>query len=467
MQKGTAGKGQVENMEALVRKQREFFQTHATLDVEYRIKYLKKLHAVITKREQDVLDALKADLGKCDMEGYMCEVGLTLAELSHQIKHIRKWAKKKHYKTDLTNAVARSYSIREPYGVTLVMAPWNYPFMLTMEPALGAIAAGNTCVIKPSAYAPATSQIIAEIIKEAFPPEYATVVLGGRAENTALLEQRFDYIFFTGGVTVGKLVMEKAAAHLTPVTLELGGKSPCVIAKDANLKVAAKRVVFGKYLNCGQTCVAPDYMLIEESIRDEFVELLKKEIEAMYTADPLSNSAYGKIVNEKHFERIMGLICPEKVVCGGNGNAKTQQIAPTIMVDVTADDAVMQEEIFGPILPILTYKTLDEAEKFILEREKPLAFYLFTEDKSVQERFMSHISFGGGCINDTVMHLTSSEMGFGGVGNSGMGDYHGKKSFECFTHEKSILDKATWIDVPMRYQPHKESKWAMIKWLLK
>ena len=454
-------------MEALVRKQREFFQTHATLDVEYRIKYLKKLHEVITRHEQEILDALKADLGKCDMEGYMCEVGLTLAELSHQIKHIHKWTKKKHYKTDITNAIARSYSIREPYGVTLVMAPWNYPFMLTMEPVVGAIAAGNTCVIKPSAYAPATSQIIATIISEAFPPEYATVVLGGRAENTALLEQRFDYIFFTGGVTVGKLVMEKAAAHLTPVTLELGGKSPCVVAKDANLKVAAKRIVFGKYLNCGQTCVAPDYMLIDESIRDEFVELLKKEVEAMYTAAPLSNPAYGKIVNAKHYERLMGLIHAEKVVCGGKGNAQTQQIAPTIMVDVSAEDAVMQEEIFGPILPILTYKSLDEAEAFILEREKPLAFYLFTEDKSVQERFMSHVSFGGGCINDTVMHLTSSEMGFGGVGNSGMGDYHGRKSFECFTHEKSILDKATWIDVPMRYQPHKESKWKLIKWLLK
>lgn len=453
--------------EAIVKKQREFFNTHVTLDVDYRMKYLKRLHASITKHEKEILEALKADLGKCDMEGYMCEVGLTLAELSHHIKHIRKWTKKKYYKTDLTNWIARSYSIREPYGVTLVMSPWNYPFMLTMEPVVGAIAAGNTCVVKPSAYAPATSQIIADVIKEAFPPEYVTVVQGGRAENAALLEQRFDYIFFTGGVTVGKLVMEKAAAHLTPITLELGGKSPCVVTKDANLKVAAKRVVFGKYLNCGQTCVAPDYLLIDECVRDEFVTLLKKEVEAMYTANPLTNPAYGKIVNAKHYERLMGLICQEKVVCGGNGNPATQQIAPTIMVDVTAEDAIMQEEIFGPILPVLSYKNLDEAEQFILEREKPLAFYLFTEDKGVQTRFMNHVSFGGGCINDTVMHLTSSEMGFGGVGYSGMGDYHGKKSFECFTHEKSILDKATWIDIPIRYQPHKESKWTLIKWLLK
>ncbi len=453
-------------IDALVQKQRDFFYTHVTLDVEYRIKYLKKLYRVITKYEKEILAALKSDLGKCDMEGYMCEVGLTLAELSHQLKHIRKWTKKKHYKTDITNAIARSYSIREPYGVVLVMSPWNYPFMLTMEPVIGAIAAGNTCVIKPSAYAPATSQIIADIISEAFPKKYAAVVQGGREENAALLEQRFDYIFFTGGVTVGKLVMEKAAANLTPITLELGGKSPCVVTKDANLKIAAKRVVFGKYLNCGQTCVAPDYLLIDKKIRDEFVELLKKEITAMYTEKPLENSAYGKIVNRKHFERLKGLISTEKVVAGGEWNDETLQIAPTVLIDVTAADAVMQEEIFGPILPILTYENLDEVEDFILEREKPLAFYLFTEDKSVQKRFMNHISFGGGCINDTVMHLTSSEMGFGGVGHSGMGSYHGRKSFECFTHEKSILDKVTWIDVPIRYQPHKKSKWMLMKQLL-
>ena len=454
-------------IETIVNNQRDFFCTHATLDVEYRIKYLKRLRECITNHEQDILVALKEDLGKCEMEGYMCEVGLTLAELSCQLKHIRKWTKKKHYKTELTNAIAKSYSIREPYGVVLVMSPWNYPFMLTMEPLIGALAAGNTCVVKPSAYAPATSQIIADIISETFPPEYVITVQGGREENAALLEQRFDYIFFTGGVTVGKMVMEKAAAHLTPVTLELGGKSPCVVTKDANLKIAAKRIVFGKYLNCGQTCVAPDYLLIDEQIRDEFVELLKKEIMSMYTEKPLNNPDYGKIVNKKHFERLKGLMKDEKIAFGGEVNEDTLQIAPTVLIDVTAEDAVMQEEIFGPILPVLTYKNLDEAEAFILEREKPLAFYLFTEDKETQKRFMNHISFGGGCINDTVMHLTSGEMGFGGVGNSGMGSYHGRKSFECFTHEKSILDKATWIDVPLRYQPHKENKWKLIKKLLK
>ena len=454
-------------IETIVNSQRDFLCTHATLDVEYRIKYLKRLRECITNHEQDILVALKEDLGKCEMEGYMCEVGLTLAELSCQLKHIRKWTKKKHYKTELTNAIAKSYSIREPYGVVLVMSPWNYPFMLTMEPLIGALAAGNTCVVKPSAYAPATSQIIADIISETFPPEYVITVQGGREENAALLEQRFDYIFFTGGVTVGKMVMEKAAAHLTPVTLELGGKSPCVVTKDANLKIAAKRIVFGKYLNCGQTCVAPDYLLIDEQIRDEFVELLKKEIMSMYTEKPLNNPDYRNIANKKHFERLKGLMKDEKIAFGGAVNEDTLQIAPTVLIDVTAEDAVMQEEIFGPILPVLTYKNPDEAEAFILEREKPLAFYLFTEDKETQKRFMNHISFGSGCINDTVMHLTSGEMGFGGVGNSGMGSYHGRKSFECFTHEKSILDKATWIDVPLRYQPHKENKWKLIKKLLK
>lgn len=454
-------------IEAIVKEQRSFFATHATLDVEFRIKYLKKLYAAITNHEQEILDALKEDLGKCEMESYMCEVGLTLAELSGQLKHIRKWTRKKRYKTELTNAVARSYSIREPYGVVLVMSPWNYPFMLTLEPLIGAIAAGNTCVVKPSAYAPATSQAIANLIEEVFPQEYVAVIQGGREENAALLEQRFDYIFFTGGVTVGKLVMEKAAAHLTPVTLELGGKSPCVVTKDANLKVTAKRLVFGKYLNCGQTCVAPDYLLIDECVRDEFVELLKKEITAMYTAKPLENEAYGKIVNRKHFDRIKGLIEGSTVAYGGSCNEETLQIAPTVLIDVTAEEPVMKEEIFGPVLPVLTYTDLDEVEKFVSEREKPLAFYLFTEDKAVQERFMNRISFGGGCINDTVMHLTSGEMGFGGVGYSGMGSYHGRKSFECFTHEKSILDKATWLDVPIRYQPHEKSKWTLIKWLLK
>ena len=454
-------------IEEIVSAQRDFFMAHTTLDVNYRLAYLKKLKETIHRYESQILAALQQDLGKSETEAYMCEVGMTLAELSYQIKHIRNWSKRKKYKTDLTNMIGKSFSIREPYGIVLVMSPWNYPFMLSMEPLIGAVAAGNCCVLKPSAYAPAISQVMAEVIREAFPPEYVMVVEGGREENNALLEQRFDYIFFTGGVTVGKLVMEKAAAHLTPVTLELGGKSPCIVEKSANLPMAAKRIAFGKYLNCGQTCVAPDYLLIDESIRDKFVELLTKEIRKMYSEKPLENPMYGKIINKKHFERLNGLICPEKVVYGGSSNQDTLKIEPTVMTGVTAEDAIMQEEIFGPILPILTYRFIEEAQRFITSGEKPLAFYLFTENKSVEKQFLEQVSFGGGCVNDTIVHLASSEMGFGGVGNSGMGSYHGRKSFETFTHEKSIHKKSTRFDMPVRYQPYNKKNANLLKKFLK
>lgn len=466
MEKSTERKSE-NTIEEIVRGQRDFFMTHTTLGVNYRIAYLKKLREVILRFEAQILEALQKDLGKSEQEAYMCEIGLTLSELTYQIKHIRKWSKRKRYKTDLSNMIAKSFSIREPYGVVLVMSPWNYPFMLSLEPLIGAVAAGNCCVLKPSAYAKATSQVLADIVREAFPPEYVTVIQGGREENTALLEQRFDYIFFTGGVSVGKLVMEKASAHLTPVTLELGGKSPCIVEKSANLAIAARRIAFGKYLNCGQTCVAPDYLLIDESISHEFVELLIKEIKKMHSENPFENSNYGKIINEKHFERLNGLICPEKVLYGGSSKRETLQIEPTVMVDVTAEDEVMQEEIFGPILPILTYRTIEEAESFVTAREKPLACYLFTENKSVEEGFLQNVAFGGGCVNDTIMHLATSEMGFGGVGDSGMGTYHGRKSFETFTHEKSILKKSTNFDVQIRYQPYKATEQKLVKRIMR
>lgn len=451
----------------IVSSQRDFFMTHTTKDINYRIAYLNKLKESILRYESQLLKALQKDLGKSKTEAYMCEIGLTLAELSYQIKHIRKWSKGKKYKTDMVNMIGKNFSVREPYGVVLVMSPWNYPFMLSMEPLIGAVAAGNCCVLKPSAYAPETSKIMAEVICEAFPPEYVTVVEGGRAENAALLEQRFDYIFFTGGVEVGKLVMKKAAEHLTPVTLELGGKSPCIIEKTANLKLAARRVAFGKYLNCGQTCVAPDYVLVDEDIREEFVRLLTAEIQKMYLEDAFGNQDYGKIINQKHFERLKGLICQEKVVYGGRSKEETLQIEPTVMVDVTEADAIMQEEIFGPILPILTYQTIEEAKSFITTREKPLALYLFTEDKAIERQFLQEVSFGGGCVNDTVVHIATSEMGFGGVGASGMGSYHGRKSFETFSHEKCIHKKSTGFDMPFRYQPYGEENTSLMKKLLK
>lgn len=455
------------NIQELVTKQREFFQTHQTIDVNYRISYLKKLRDSIYAHESEIHTALKKDLGKSETESFMCEVGMTLSELSYQIKHIRKWSKPHRHSTGLVHFHAKSYTIAEPYGCVLVMSPWNYPFMLCMEPMIGAIAAGNCCVVKPSAYSPATSAVIKKIIEDVFPAEYVAVVEGGRAENTELLNTRFDYIFFTGGVTVGKLVMGKASAHLTPVTLELGGKSPCIIDENCDIKVAAARVAFGKYLNCGQTCVAPDYALVHKNVKDSFIKELKIQIAKMYNEQPLENPDYGKIINKKHFERLLGLIDSKKIVHGGKSNPDTLQIEPTILDCVTAKDAVMQEEIFGPILPVLTYETLDEAEKFVISREKPLALYVFTNNKKTEERFTKYVSFGGGCVNDTIIHLATSEMGFGGVGNSGMGSYHGKKSWDTFSHEKSIVKKYCWLDLPMRYQPYQKIYYKVMRMFMK
>ncbi len=454
-------------IEDVVKKQRAFFGKKQTFNVNYRIKYLKRLKQVILECEEEICQALKLDLGKSSSESYMCEIGLTLAELSYQIKHVKRWNKPKRHRTDLANFHGKSYSVFEPYGVVLVMAPWNYPFMLTMEPLIGAIAAGNCVVAKPSAYSPATSSIIKKILEKVFDWEYVCVVEGGRAENTELLEQKFDYIFFTGGVNVGKLVMEKAAKNLTPVSLELGGKSPCVIDKTANLKLAAKRLAFGKYLNLGQTCVAPDYLLIDKDIKDEFLQIFKSTVQKMYGEKPLENQNYGKMINEKHYSRVMGLIDQEKVVLGGKGRDNELRIEPTVLDNVTENDAVMQEEIFGPVLPVLTYDELYEAVDFIEKRPHPLALYIFSNDKKVQKLFTEKLAFGGGCINDTVLHLATSQMGFGGVGNSGMGAYHGKKSFQTFTHEKSILRKYNWIDMPMRYQPYRKMYDKMVRIFLR
>lgn len=438
----------------IVKKQKEYFAAGETRSVTKRLEILKNLHRAIGEREKQLCEAIRTDLGKSASESFMCEVGLTLSELSFQIKHLKRWAKPKRRRTDLANFHGKSFSLREPYGCVLVMSPWNYPFLLSMEPMVGAIAAGNCCVLKPSAYSPHTSAAIKELIEAVFPKEYVAVIEGGRAENSALLEEHFDYIFFTGGVTVGKLVMEKAAAHLTPVTLELGGKSPCIVEKTADLKLAAARIAFGKYLNCGQTCVAPDYLLIDKTVKQEFLEHLKHALTKMYGEEALENPDYGKIINEKHFDRLKGLLIPEKIVYGGKENSETLQIAPTVMDNVTETDAIMQEEIFGPILPVIEYENIDEALSFVQKREKPLAAYLFTGSKAVERRFLNEFSFGGGCINDTIVHLATSQMGFGGVGNSGMGAYHGWKSFETFTHEKNILKKYCWLDLPIRYQPY-------------
>ena len=443
-----------EEIQRLLEDQREFYRSGVTIPVSFRIEQLKTLYAAVKKYEVEIEAALKADLGKSNYESFMCEVGLVLSEISYMIRHTRTFAKRKVVKTPLAQFASRSYKQPVPHGNVLIMSPWNYPFLLTMDPLATAIATGNTAIVKPSAYSPATSRVVEKIIGECFAPEYVAVVTGGREENAALLEQKFDFIFFTGSQTVGKEVLKKAAAHLTPVVLELGGKSPCIVDKSANVKLAAKRIVFGKYLNCGQTCVAPDYVLCEESIKDEFVREVEKQIKLQYGEKPLQNKDYGKIINEKHFQRLCALIDREKVVVGGETDAEALQIEPTVMNHVTEDDAVMKEEIFGPIMPILTFTDFDAVIEDLKKKDKPLALYLFSSDKKHQERVTKELSYGGGCINDVIIHLATSEMGFGGVGESGMGAYHGRTGFETFSHIKSVVDKKTWMDLPMRYQPY-------------
>ena len=447
----------MKDIHALLEKQRAYFRSGATLPVKFRIAQLKTLYAAVQKYEKEICEALAADLGKSHYEGFMCEVGFVLSELSYMIRHTRKFARKKRVHTPLAQFASRSFQQPVPRGNTLIMSPWNYPFLLSIDPLTNAIAAGNTAIVKPSAYSPATSRMVEKIIKECFSPEYVAVVTGGRAENGALLEQKFDFVFFTGSQAVGKEVLRHAAEHLTPAVLELGGKSPCIVDATADLKLAAKRIVFGKYLNCGQTCVAPDYILCEKSVKDAFVAEVVKQIRKQYGEKPLENRDYGKIINEKHFARLCGLIDPKKVVIGGEVDARSCRIAPTVMDRVTYEDAVMGEEIFGPIMPILTFEGFDALVEELKGKDKPLALYIFSKDQKRIERVTTELSYGGGCVNDVIIHLVTSEMGFGGVGESGMGSYHGKAGFDAFSHQKSIVDKKNWIDLPMRYPPYRNS----------
>lgn len=456
-----------EQITKIVQRQRAFFATGTTLSVEYRIRALTKLKESILENQNRITEALQTDLGKSSFESYMCEIGMVLSEISYLQKHIRQFTKIKKARTPVAQFSAKSYQKPMPYGVVLVMSPWNYPFLLALDPLIDAVAAGNTVVVKPSAYAPATGEVLKKLLTDIFPADFIAVITGGREENTYLLEEKFDYIFFTGSKNVGRTVLEKAAKHITPVTLELGGKSPCIVHESADLKMAARRIVFGKYLNCGQTCVAPDYILCHASVRDKLLEYIKTEIKKQYGTKPLTNKNYGKIINERHFERIMSLINPEKLAVGGESDRELLKIAPTVMKDVTYEDTVMQEEIFGPVLPVLTFTELDEVIEQVNGGEKPLALYVFASDKAVIEKVTSLCSFGGGCVNDVIIHLATSEMGFGGVGESGMGAYHGKTGFDTFTHYKSIVDKKTWVDLPMRYQPYKGVYRKLLKMFLK
>ena len=455
-------------IQLLLKSQREYFQSGATLPPCFRKAQLKKLYSAIRSHEAELNEALRADLGKSNFEAYLCESGFVLTEIRHMIKHINKYAKPKRVRTPLAQFHSKSYTLPTPMGNTLIMSPWNYPLLLTLGPLSNAIAAGNTAIVKPSAYSPATSAAIEKLIRECFPPEYVSVVTGGRQENTALLDQKFDLIFFTGSQGVGKEVLRHAAENLTPVVLELGGKSPCIVDSSAKIELAAKRIVFGKYLNCGQTCVAPDFVLCESSIKPELIKSIKIQIEKQFGKAPLENQDYGKIINEKHFDRLLSLIEKDKTVHGGNYNRESLKIEPTVIDCVTFEDPIMQEEIFGPILPILTFDDFDTMISTLKNKSHPLALYIFSENKKNIKRASEEISFGGGCINDVIIHLATSEMGFGGVGESGMGSYHGKIGFDTFSHTKSIVNKKTWIDLPMRYQPYnKKRNERLIRFFLK
>lgn len=459
---------ELKEIKKIVDKQKKFFQSGATLPVKYRIDALKKLKITIKKYEKEIASALHTDLGKSEFESYMCEIGLVLSEITYMIKHTSEFAKEKVVKTPLAQFPSVSYKKPSPYGSALIMSPWNYPFLLAIDPIVDAIAAGNTVVVKPSAYSPATSEIINKILSECFDPEYVSIVTGGRKENADLLKQKFDIIFFTGSQTVGKEVLKNAAEHLTPVILELGGKSPCIVDSTASIKLAAKRIVFGKYLNCGQTCVAPDYILCDKAIKDKLVTELVKQIKLQLGDKPLKNNNYGKIINEKHFNRLCELIDKDKIIIGGKSDSKTLKIEPTILDCVKWDDKVMQEEIFGPILPVLTYDDFDNIYTILDNKPKPLALYLFSNNTKNIRNITNRCSFGGGCINDTIIHLATNEMGFGGIGESGMGSYHGLDGFNAFSHTKSIVHKSNIIDLPMRYQPYnKKINAKLIRMFLK
>lgn len=451
----------------IVNTQRQYFLSGKTRSVDFRLNALTKLQQALQNREQTLNAALKSDLNKSPFEAFMTETGGVITEISYLKKHLKKWARIRGVKTPLSQFAAKSFVVPDPYGVVLIMAPWNYPLQLCLEPLAGAIAAGNCAVVKPSAYAPATSQAVADIIADIYPPEYVTVVQGGRKENANLLEERFDYIFFTGSTSVGRLVMEAAAKHLTPVSLELGGKSPVIVDETADIKLAAKRIAFGKYLNAGQTCVAPDYVLVHSSVKDRLEEEIGYYIKEFFGEKPLENENLPRIISEKHFDRLLGLMKSEKIFCGGGSNQEKLRIEPTVLTECGFEDAVMGEEIFGPILPVIAYENLDTEISRLQQLEKPLALYLFTSSKETQKKVLGSLSFGGGCINDTTVHPATSEMGFGGVGASGMGSYHGKRSFDTFTHYKSIMDKKTWMDLPMRYHPYSEKNMKLLHSFLK
>ncbi|GAB4530971.1 MAG: aldehyde dehydrogenase [Pleurocapsa sp.] len=435
-------------------KQRQFFHQGKTLDIDFRRQQLEKLKAGIQKHEKEIVAALNQDLHKPELEAYI-ELAV-LQDINYALKNLKSWIKRKKVKAPLTQFPATAYIYPEPLGNVLIIGPWNYPFSLIISPLIGAIAAGNCAILKPSEIAPHTAKVLTKLIADTFPPEYITAIEGGVETSQALLAQKFDHIFFTGGTKVGKIVMEAAAKNLTPVTLELGGKSPCIVDENINLKETAKRITWGKFLNAGQTCIAPDYLLVNKRIKDKLIEKIKQCLQDFYGQKPAQSPDYARIINSRQFTRLQGLLSDGEIIWGGETDEANLYIAPTLMVNVALDAPLMQEEIFGPILPILEYENLEDAIALINSRPKPLALYIFSEDKNKQKQILLRTSSGGVCINDTIMHVGVNELPFGGVGDSGIGSYHGQATFDTFSHQKSVLKKSFWFDLNWRYAPYQD-----------
>lgn len=458
----------MEDINLIFKNQKEFFESGKTINVDYRIKNLKKLNDIIKKNEDKILNELKKDLGKSNFEGYVTEVGILYDDINFHIKNVKKWSSEEKRKSPIVYYPSKSYIYKEPYGVTLIIGPFNYPFQLVIAPLIGAISAGNTAIIKPSENSRNIALLLEKLINENFPEGYLRVVnpLGGKETVSLLLDKPFDYIFFTGSVRVGKLVMQKAAQHLTPVTLELGGKSPCIVDSDAKLKLAAKRIVWGKFLNAGQTCVAPDYLCVHKSVKDELLKLIINEISIQFGENVRNSEDYPRIVNKSSLERLSGYLNDGKIYYGGNIDEDNLYMEPTLIIKPDLNSPLMSDEIFGPILPILVYEDLDNVIKFINHREKPLALYYFSESKKKIKYVLTSTTSGGVTINDTIIHVANPNLPFGGVGNSGVGKYHGKESFETFTHNKSVMKRGTFIEFNIRFAPYK-NKLNLVKRIMK
>jgi aldehyde dehydrogenase (NAD+) len=451
-------------MQEIVAVQKKFFLTNATKDIDFRIAQLKKLENILRQNEELLHAAIYSDFKKSSFENYTTEISLLYQDIKEAVKNVRKWASKKRVGTNMANLPAKSYIIPEPLGTNLIIGAWNYPYQLALAPAIAAIAAGNTVILKPSELPIHTSNAMAKLINGNFDPSFFKVVEGGVVETKALLDQKFDKIFFTGSIGVGKIVYQAAAKNLTPVTLELGGKSPAIITENCDLKISVKRLIWGKFLNAGQTCIAPDYVVVHKSIKDKFLKMVKHEIGRSKFVVEADN--YVQIINDAHLQRLIQLIDTEKVYVGGKYDLENRIIEPTILKDVSFDDKIMQDEIFGPILPVIEYGNLDTVIAQIKSMPKPLACYVFTNDRQERQKVLNEISFGGGAVNDVIMHIANSNLGFGGVGESGIGSYHGEHGFRAFSHYKGILEKSTWIEPDLKYYPHTKTKLKWIKRLI-